>query len=273
MLQRCDALACGLRARDAGLDASDGEVGGCLRRCDTPVAAVRDGRALTVVAHGRTEPWSPPSLPRQPLPPVLLRDAGLPDQPTVEAARRRGAYAALARLTEAQTAELAATVERTAWDGPGAFAARVLCDRDPHLVVEGLALLSRAAGRMRATVPFALADAAAEARAAGLLSEFLPTAGPFDLVRAAWLARAAAAGAAFTDAHRTRLCAVSGDVLRPGLYELAPTATAADALAAAGGVVAGVRTSSPGRVVADGVTTSDLAAPAPVALVALHAQR
>ncbi|HEX8953736.1 MAG TPA: SLBB domain-containing protein, partial [Polyangia bacterium] len=69
------------------------------------------------------------------------------------------------------------------------------------------------------------------------------------------------------------LCAVSGDVLRPGLYELGERATIAEALAAAGGVVDGVRLSPASAVRADGVATRDLAAPAPLALVALHARR
>src|SRR6185503_20943896 len=99
MLQRCDAGACRLRARDLGLGDGDGAPGACLGRCDGPVAAERDGRALTLVARGRVEPWSSPPLPRQPAPPVVLRDAGLPDQPLEAAARRRDAYAALDKVT------------------------------------------------------------------------------------------------------------------------------------------------------------------------------
>jgi NADH:ubiquinone oxidoreductase subunit F (NADH-binding) len=87
------------------------------------------------------------------------------------------------------------------------------------------------------------------------------------------LARAAACGLAWWQRHATRLCAVSGDVLRPGLYELGDGATIAEALAAAGGVVDGVRIAGAGFVLADGVVTRALDAPAPFALVAYHARR
>src|SRR6185312_6992459 len=132
-------------------------------------------------------PWSAPPLPRQPAPPVILRDAGLPDQPLEAAARRRGAYAALDKVTAMQARELVAAVTggygAASWRGAGAFAERVLRDRDPHLVREGEAI--------------------------------------------------------------------------------------AEALAAAGGVVDGVRVAAPGTLVADGVATTDVAAPAPAALIAL----
>jgi NADH:ubiquinone oxidoreductase subunit F (NADH-binding) len=133
-------------------------------------------------------------------------------------------------------------VRRQRWTGPGAFAGRVLEERDPHLLREGREIAARG-------------DAVV------------------DEIDAARLVRAAQSGLAWLEAHETVLCAISGDVLRPGLYELGAGATIAEALAAAGGVVDGVRTSTPGRMVADGVTTTDLAAPAPVALVALHRRR
>jgi hypothetical protein len=272
MVARCDGPGCRLRARDAGIGARDGEAGPCLRRCDTPVAAVDGGRALTIVAHGRVEAWSPPPLPPQAGAPVLLRDAGMRDQPTLVAARRRGAYAGLGKLDPAGAAELVAHVRRAGYDGDGAFAGRVLCERDPHLVIEGLAILARAQGRTLA-VSAPLADAAAEARE--LVGEFV-VAGQsevVDAVDAARFARAAAYGADWWDRHGTILCAVSGDVLRPGLYELSDGASIGEALAAAGGVVDGLRVSTASAVLADGVAGKDFTAPAPVALVAHHARR
>jgi hypothetical protein len=268
MLDRCDGAACRLRAGDCGLPVGGVTLTPCLRRCDTPVAARSEGRALTVVARGRVEPWQAPPLPPQPGAPVLLRDAGFRDQATLEAARRRGAYRALGKIEAGAARELVAAEARAGWDGDGAFAARVLCERDPHLVLEGLAIVARAGGAA-VKVPPALAEAAAEAREH--IGAFTVVDG-VDVVRAARLARAAALGDAWAR-HATILCAVAGDVLRPGLYELADGATIAEALAAAGGVVDGVRVSTASAVRADGVATKDLTAPAPVALVAYHARR
>ncbi len=62
-------------------------------------------------------------------------------------------------------------------------------------------------------------------------------------------------------------------MLRPGLYELLAGATIAEALAAAGGVIDGVRFATPGTLVADGALGGDLGAPAPSALVVHHAGR
>ena len=242
IVQRCDAGACGLRARDLGLGEVDGAPVACLGRCDSPVAAVRDGRALTIVARGRIEPWVAPPLPRQPAEAVLLRDAGFADQPLEAAARRRGAWLALEKLSATAAAELVAAVTRRPWTGAGALAERVLRDRDPHLLREGEAIAERAGTKV-------------------------------DAVTAARLVRAAQHGAEWLERHATVLCAVSGDVLRPGLYELGEGATIAEALAAAGGVVAGVRVSTASAVLADGAPTRDFTAPAPAALVALHAGR
>jgi NADH:ubiquinone oxidoreductase subunit F (NADH-binding) len=73
--------------------------------------------------------------------------------------------------------------------------------------------------------------------------------------------------------HAPSLCAVSGDVLRPGVYELPLEASVADALAAAGGVVDGVRVAELGGYLADGVLARDAARPLPTALVVFHARR
>ena len=239
MVDVCDGAACRLRAGDLGRPAAAGVA--CLQRCETPVAAERLGRAL-VLTDGRLEPWAPPPLRRQPAMPVLLRDAGFADQPTEAAARRRGAHAAAEKLTATAARELVAAVVRPLWTGPGAFAARVLGERDPHLLREGEAIAERAGARV-------------------------------DAVNAARLVRAAQFGVEWLDRHATILCAVSGDVLVPGVYELGDGASIAEALAAAGGVVDGVRVSTACAVRADGVVTRDFAAPAPVALVAYHARR
>jgi NADH:ubiquinone oxidoreductase subunit F (NADH-binding) len=200
---------------------------------------------------------------------VLLRDAGLGDQPTLAAARRRGAYATLAKIDQRAAAELVAAVGRPSYAGEGAFAARVLCERDPHLVLEGLALRARARGGPLA-VSAALAAAATEARE--LIGEGTIV-DAVDVVDAARLARAASCGVEWWDRHRTSVCAIAGDVLRPGLYELHDGASIGEALRAAGGVVDGVYVSSASAVLADGVGTRDLAAPAPSALLVRHARR
>lgn len=73
--------------------------------------------------------------------------------------------------------------------------------------------------------------------------------------------------------HATRLCAVAGDVLRPGVYELGAAATIADAVAAAGGAVDGPWLSGVGGYLADGEWGGELSRPAPAALVVLHRRR
>jgi hypothetical protein len=73
--------------------------------------------------------------------------------------------------------------------------------------------------------------------------------------------------------HATRLCAVSGDVLRPGVYELLAIATVADAVAAAGGAVDGLLVATVGGYLADGEWGGDLARAIPTALVVLHQRR
>src|SRR5262249_32129175 len=118
----------------------------------------------------------------------------------------------------------------------------------------------------------ALERAAAEARAADLIGDLVLDRG-VEPVAAARLARAAEAGADWYDRHPTRLCAVSGDVLRPGVYELPADARAADAVAAAGGAVAGFLVATIGYLVCDGETTTDTSVPAPAALVVFHAGR
>src|SRR5262249_34227068 len=156
---RCDGPACRLRARDLGLSPGDGRAVTCLGRCDVPVAAVAGGRALTIRARGRIEPATGGALPPQPGAPVLLRDAALADQPTLAAAQRRGAWRALATLAPGAARILVARVGPGAGVSAesGAFAGRVVCERDPHLVLQGAAVVGRAAappeGGVRAAAP------------------------------------------------------------------------------------------------------------------------
>ena len=138
------------------------------------------------------------------------------------------------------------------------------------LVAEGEAIAARAAAAASEGAAAASEGAAAASEGAAAASE---GAAAVDAVTAARLVRAAQAGLDWLAAHSTVLCAVSGDVLRPGLYELPAGASIAEALAAAGGVIDGVRVSTASAVVADGAPTTDLAAPAPAALVAHHARR
>src|SRR5437660_5736024 len=141
MFQRCIGPACRLRAGDLGLGPPDGEGVECLGRCDAPVAAQAHGRALTIVRRGTVEPSLPPPLPRQPAVAVLLRDAGFADQRTLEAARRRGAWRAAAMLGPTAARDLVALVPGRADAAAHGFAGRVLCERDPHLVLEGAAVI------------------------------------------------------------------------------------------------------------------------------------
>ena len=161
-MRRCDGPACRLRGGDCGLGAADG------RRPGVSVAAMcRSRRSTARGAHNRLaradQPYLAPPLPPQPGAPMILRDAGFRDQPTLPAARRRGAYRTLAKIDAARAGELVASVAGGGFDGDGAFAARVLCERDPHLVVEGLAIVARGAGAPT-RVPPALAEAATAAR-------------------------------------------------------------------------------------------------------------
>ena len=99
MRLRCDGPACRLRAGDCGLGAADGEATACLRRCDVPVAAsdggagadhrrTRAGRALPGARRCR----------RSRACRCCCATRGFADQPTLAAARRRGAYLALAKI-------------------------------------------------------------------------------------------------------------------------------------------------------------------------------
>jgi hypothetical protein len=293
-IERCDGPACRLRARDLGLLAGVGRLVACLGRCDVPVAAVAGGRALTIRARGRIEPATVTPLPPQTGAPVLLRDAALADQPTLAAARRRGAWRALATLAPASARESVARLgplpgaaqsaegaQSAQSQQTGGFGGRVLCERDPHLVLQGAAVVARgdATPHLAVRVPAAwsvaraaVERAAADARAADLIGDLALDRG-VEPVAAARLARAAELGADWYDRHPTRLCAVSGDVLRPGLYELPADARAADAIAAAGGAVAGLLVAAVGYVLCDGETTTDTSRPAPAALVVFHAGR
>jgi len=283
MFQRCIGPACRLHAGDLGLGNLEGDGQGvaCLGRCDVPVAAEAHGRSLTIVRRGAIEPSSPAPLPRQPAATVLLRDAAFADQHTLEAARRRGAWRAAAVLGATAARDLVALLPSRAEAPAHAFAGRVLCERDPHLVLEGAAVIGRAEAtpHLAVRVPAAWIDAraalgraAAEARDADLAGELSCDRG-VDPVRAARLGRAAQLGVDWYERHLTLVCAVSGDVLRPGVYELPAGASVADALAAAGGAVEGVCIATAARFDCDGETVGDAAAPAPRALVVYRSTR
>ncbi|MDB4968573.1 MAG: hypothetical protein JWN44_4262 [Myxococcales bacterium] len=284
MILRCDGPACRLRAGDLGLGAVDGESVECLGRCETPVAAEQLGRSLTIRRRGALEPYGPAELPRQASPPILLRDAGFADQPSLPAARRRGAWRAAPELTGLAARELLASLPtRPRRALANAFAGRALCERDPHLVLEGAGVVARADGtpHLAVRVPAswidaraALQRAAAEAHADGLTGELsLVADGGVEPVRAARLARAAQLGVDWYERHLTVLCAVSGDIFNPGVYELPAGASVADAVAAAGGAVDGLCTAAAARFACDGEPATDPAGAAPSALVVFHARR
>jgi SLBB domain/Respiratory-chain NADH dehydrogenase 51 Kd subunit len=346
MLRVCDGPACRLRAHDLRLDRDGGATPvGCLGRCDAPVAAWSHERPLVIARRGSLEAARVPAYERQrgPWAPALLRDVFFVDQPQLAAARRRGAYRALAAVASgephivedeqlrgatalaslvAQPAPSALALVDALATEPGEFAMRPLCERDPHVVVEGACLAALAVGAARVVVRVragwpeaaaALATAITEAQAADLLAGVavaVEVAGSIDAPgdaprdapggdaaadEAAWLLPAARAAALVRVAaiatqappgedgfglayhwwsqHAPSLCAVSGDVLRPGVYELPLDATVADALAAAGGVIDGVRVAPLGAYLADGVLARDAARPLPTALVVFHSAR
>jgi hypothetical protein len=103
---------------------------------------------------------------------------------------------------------------------------------------------------------------------------------------AARLARASTIAAAGSDAddglarahawwpaHLTRLCAISGDVARPGVYELSVRATVGHAVGAAGGVIDGVRTAILGQAIGDGAWLNRDSRGLPTGLIAFHRGR
>ncbi len=343
MLRVCDGPSCRLRAQDLGLDDVDGARVGCLGRCDMPVAAWSQARPLVIARRGHLEAAVTPAYERQrgPWEPALLRDIYFVDQHALPAARRRGAYRALAAVAAgephivedehlrgatalasllAQPRPSSLVLVDALTTSAGEFATRPLCERDPHVVVEGACLAALAVGAPRAIVRVragwpeaerALAAAIAAARAAGLLAGVdvaVAVVGDVDAPDAddaaaaddsdddaAWILPAARAAALVRVAavatqplpgedgfalayhwwslHAPSLCAVSGDVLRPGVYELPLDATVADALAAAGGVIDGVRVAALGGYLADGVCARDAARPLPTALVVFNARR
>jgi NADH:ubiquinone oxidoreductase subunit F (NADH-binding) len=224
-----------------------------------------------------------------------------------EATRGQRLLAALAELAAAPPSATCVVIDG-APARPGDFRVRPLLERDPHLVLEGACLAARAAGAAvvrvhvregwsaaAAALTAAAAAASAAERVAGITLAVvtgapLPAAGDFtlDAEAAARLVRLVAVAVApdvarasdglararaFAAAHATRLCAISGDVHRPGVYELRADATVADALAAAGGVVDGMRVARLGATLADGALVHDAQAPVPGILVVAHAGR
>jgi hypothetical protein len=269
-------------------------------------------RELTIVRRGLDpEPAHPPGAQRGPNEPVLLRDLLLADQRELATARRRGAYRTL-ELLPADLAQLLATATGR-WPAQarasvvivadelradGCFALRPILGRDPHAVLEGALLAAHAAharhvvlelrrewARARQVVTAALA----EAQRAELTGEVTveistsddaapaPEAGTLRIGTelAVVLPHVLRNGASWWQEHAPRLVSISGDVLHPGVYELPRAATVGDAVAAAGGVVDGVRFSTLGSFLADGVAhpAPEADQPAPSGLIVANARR
>ena len=148
--RRCDGPACRLRAGDLGLAAATARpspASGAARRPSLRGAtgarwcvSTRRDRAVAAAAVAAAAGGCRCS-------------CATPDSPISRleaAARRRGAYAAATKLTATAARELVAHVRAAGVGrGPGAFAARVLCERDPHLVREGQRCVAERAGAAR----------------------------------------------------------------------------------------------------------------------------
>ena len=165
---RCIGPACRMRALD-GVAAPPGEPMACSGRCETPIAALTGERSVTpapspIRAHGGE---------------VLLANIGHEDQPSLAAARSRGAWRAWESMRGRPPSELIAEVVASGlagrggagfptgrkWqavrDAPGdlkylvvnadegepiTFKDRPILERDPHLLLEGMRLAAHAVG-------------------------------------------------------------------------------------------------------------------------------
>jgi len=166
----CQGPACRMRRHD-GARQPPGRPAPCTGRCETPIAALLPDRSLT------PEPSPPVRFSGHE--PLLLAHVHHADQPSLAAARGRGAYraweAARARPPEAIVAEVAASglcgrggagfpagakwhavraaagapkaVVANADEGePVTFKDRPILERDPHLLLEGMRIAAHAVG-------------------------------------------------------------------------------------------------------------------------------
>src|SRR5205085_686971 len=106
----CEGPACRMRAQD-GIPAPEGTPTACPGRCDTPIAALTSTRSNTPIP-------SPPYVPvgREA---VLLRDVLFADQPSLAAARSRGAWRAWESAREKTPAAIIEEVGASGLSGRG----------------------------------------------------------------------------------------------------------------------------------------------------------
>jgi len=166
----CDGPACRMRRQD-GAAQPEGRPAPCTGRCDTPIAGLLPDRSVT--------PDPSPPFRDSGEEPILLAHAHHTDQPSLAAARRRGAYraweAARGRPPEEIVAAVAASglcgrggagfpagakwqavraaagapryVVANADEGePVTFKDRPILERDPHLLLEGMRIAAHAVG-------------------------------------------------------------------------------------------------------------------------------
>jgi NADH:ubiquinone oxidoreductase subunit F (NADH-binding) len=190
----------------------------CLGHCDRgPALLLPDGRVATGGAGPQAAQapgeLAPPSIRARTREPIVTARIGRGDFSELEVARGAGVYAALEAALARAPAEVLAAIERSGERGrggagfptgtkwrrcaaapgpqrvviangdegdPGSFLDRVLLERDPHAVLEGMALCAYAVGAargiayVRSEYPHAqtrVRRAIEQARAAGLLGD------------------------------------------------------------------------------------------------------
>jgi len=211
----CRGTSCWLaREGSAPGPPPEGEGVYCLGFCDrSPARLLPDGSVELAAGDGGAAeaPPGPPAMRSLAPEPLVLRNALRGDASGLEEARAAGVYAALEGALAAEPEAVLAAMERSGERGrggaafpaglkwrrcaqapsgpkhvvangdegdPGSFVDRVLMERDPHSILEGMTLCGWAVGAasgvvfIRSEYPEALARmrrAIAEARAAGLL--------------------------------------------------------------------------------------------------------
>ncbi|MSP59998.1 MAG: hypothetical protein EXR72_06590 [Myxococcales bacterium] len=169
-LYACAGPACRMRAQD-GAAIPEGSTIACPGRCDTPIAALSDDRSITPAP-------SPPCIATgHEL--VLLTNAAHEDQPSLVAARGRGAWRVWEKASLRAPAEIIATLSASGLAGRGGagfptgvkwqavrdavgdlkyvvvnadegepitFKDRPILERDPHLLLEGMRIAAHAVG-------------------------------------------------------------------------------------------------------------------------------